>query len=212
MLKKLWAAGAKGKIALVAIFIALMCICCIFIFAIAPNAPEAETTQAADTKATEGEIATIAPLATPIPITPTVVPEPPEALRQLLEQELGKSNRELDRISSFAWYENTGLISITFTANDNLTEGYIKSGLQLDVAKLLQTVAESNTILNYRSIYIVATFSMVDVYGNTEESQVLRATYDRETLEKINWDNFLFENVYLIANKDDYFLHPAFLP
>jgi hypothetical protein len=58
-------------------------------------------------------------------------------------------------------------------------------------------------------VRLLGTFSMVDAYGNPSEAEVVTLEFDRETVEKIRWDNERFvagqllETVYALADKDD---------
>ncbi len=58
----------------------------------------------------------------------------------------------------------------------------------------------------------MATFPLVDTYGNSNETNVVLVTYDRSNLDKVNWDNFLTDNAYVIANQDTLYIHPALQP
>jgi hypothetical protein len=57
-------------------------------------------------------------------------------------------------------------------------------------------------------VQFAGTFSMQDIYGNVSEMVVIRASYLKETIQKINWDNFLNENIFTIA--DSSYVHPDF--
>ena len=46
---------------------------------------------------------------------------------------------------------------------------------------------------------------MIDAYGNSFEDTVMAITVSKATLDKINFDRFLWENLPDIA--DDYFQH-----
>ena len=52
------------------------------------------------------------------------------------------------------------------------------------------------------------TFSMVDRLGNATESTVVQATFDRDTIDRINFQHFLPDNVYEIATTTG--VHPDF--
>jgi tetratricopeptide (TPR) repeat protein len=138
--------------------------------------------------------------------------EPIEQLKILVADALGTSNREVPRLSDVSWDSSRSEIAVTFAAQDNLSEDMIKRGVQMDIVNILRTIQTSNTSLQYKSIVAVATFSLVDVYGNSKESNIVIATYTRENLNKINWDNFLTDDIYLIANQDSLFIHPAARP
>lgn len=53
-----------------------------------------------------------------------------------------------------------------------------------------------------------ATADMQDQYGNVEESRVLTVNLTKETIDKINFDNFMSKNLVDIA--DAVYIHPAF--
>lgn len=216
MLKKLWSSGIKGKVALIAGIIVLMCLCCVFLIVFVPGSSTQESAPAdldqVYTQAAETAQQLITPTETETPTTPTATLEPAASMRLKIEQALGSGNRDIPRFNSFSWDEARGEISVTFAANDNLSEGLIKIGIQTDIADILKIVSENKENLPYQSLVVASTFSLVDVYGNAEEKNVVIATYTRENLEQINWDNFLHENVYVIANQDSLFLHPALTP
>jgi len=129
-------------------------------------------------------------------------------LQTAIEKALGPSNREgVARISQFSvGAEPDAQIFIEWTINDNLTEGLIKSGAQIDIADILEAIDESG--FEYGSVFVEGTFSMVDQYGDASEMVVISARYTRTTVERINWENFLWDNVYAIA--DEVWVHPAF--
>ncbi len=51
------------------------------------------------------------------------------------------------------------------------------------------------------------TYSIVDIYGNSNDEIVIKASYSKETRNKLNFNNLLFENIDTVA--DDWWLHPA---
>ena len=139
---------------------------------------------------------------------PTLSPADTVRVRVAIEKVLGSSNRQgVKRISSFSL--ETGpdpQVFVEWAINDNLTEGLIKSSAQLDVTSILEAIAKSG--VKYGSVRVQGTFSMVDKSGNAQEMVVIKAVYTRATVERINWDDFLFANVYDIA--DTKTIHPAF--
>lgn len=117
---------------------------------------------------------------------------------------LGSSNR--NRAKVYKVEEEGDNIRIIFAIDDNLTDGWIKDGAKSDITKILQTVQPSGNI--YSEIIIWGTFGLSDKYGNSAEEIVLKVSYTPATIKKINWDNFLSDNVYDIA--DSVWQHPAF--
>lgn len=120
---------------------------------------------------------------------------------------LGTGNRDVTKLTDFS-YDCIDSVSIcvTFAIDDNLTENFIKRGAMLDINRMLEIIAQSD--IEYEEVFFTGTFPLVDAFGNSEETNVVMVWYRKETVDKINWDNFLTDNVYIIA--DDLFLHPAF--
>lgn len=159
---------------------------------------------------------------TPIPVEPTATPEPPtptpeptattapatpeDALRLSLEQALGQTaNRDdLPKIESVSIVPD--VITIRWAINDGFSNDGIRTGAQIDIKEILRVVTESS--LPYTILNLEGTFSLVDALGNSNEAVVVWASYDPETVSKINWPNFLHKNVYQIATTHKF--HPAF--
>lgn len=76
----------------------------------------------------------------------------------------------------------------------------------MDIVDILK--ATNSSSFDFRSLNIVGTFAMVDKLGNSSEDDVLRVTYLRTTVDRINWTGFLTDNVYEVA--ESVWLHPAF--
>ena len=121
---------------------------------------------------------------------------PEQQLRADLEQALGSSNREMKRISVFTITDET--IQIGWSINDNLTANLVKAGAREDVVDILRVVSESPAVRP--TVEVVGVFPLVDQFGNSEDETVVVARYARETLQKINWDRFLRDNVYTVAD------------
>lgn len=132
--------------------------------------------------------------------------EPDVALAASIRDELTSGNREgVERISDVVIGPD-GRVVVAWAINDNLTEGMIKSGSRIDATKMLQLIREAG--LGQDGAFLEGTFSMVDQYGVAEETVVIRASYSGETLQRINFDNFLHDNIWAVA--DSAMIHPAF--
>ena len=102
------------------------------------------------------------------------------------------------RLTSLTMDEDSS-ISVQFAINDNLTEDLIRFGARHDVYKILKAVHDSG--LDYNFVGVVGTFPMNDAYGNTSEDKVVRLSYDRATIDKINWDGFNYaDDMFKIAD------------
>jgi hypothetical protein len=51
-------------------------------------------------------------------------------------------------------------------------------------------------------------YLMQDKYGNAKEQVVIRVTYDKATLKRMNVDNIDFKNIFDVADMGS--VHPAF--
>ena len=146
--------------------------------------------------------------------TPTATPPPAatltreQALRSAVADTLSSSNRGVERIHevSLGYLGDPGIIFVSFAINDNLTQGMVRGGARLDVKNLVRAIDESR--IDFTGLWLFGTFSMVDAFGNAEEMEVVKMFYDRATVDRINWDSFLTDNIYVIA--DDEWVHPAF--
>lgn len=159
-----------------------------------------QATRAPRPTATTEPTATAEPTDTPVP-SDTPVPtlqDPVERLLFNIQDVLGNSNRDVERISEY-WYDpEQGLVCVMFAINDNLTSNLRRYGARADVLDILEQVALSG--LDYSGVDVLGTFSLVDEYGNVSESVVVSLYYSRETVERINFENMLADNVYAIAD------------
>ncbi len=133
------------------------------------------------------------------PPTPTPRPDPIELLRETIAKELGRSNRDVPRLSVVA-IQGERLV-VVWAINDNLTRGFVARSGQMDAAKILQTIAENTTGLPFfSSVFLAGTFAMVDRFGSGSEDRVVRLTFAHSTMKKINWPRFNDRVLYEIAD------------
>lgn len=130
---------------------------------------------------------------------------PEEQLRAAVQDALGETNRDVDRISSFE-AEEGGRVSIEWAIDENLTEGLTKDTARSEGVDILEAVKESG--FDYRIVEINGTYPLVDQLGNETEERVIRAQYSRKLINQINFENFDFKNVYELD--DSTYVHPAF--
>lgn len=178
--------------------------------------PDAETTAAEDTTTerqttssersttTERETTTTEePTTTEAPTTTTTEP-PAETIAQAVDDALGDSNRDVDRLAPITLVD--GHVSIRWAINDNLTEGLIKDGARIDAVEILQALHDTG--IAYATVTLEGTFPLVDQLGNSSEERVVLVTYPAELVDQINFEGFDFKNAFEIT--DDVFVHPAF--
>lgn len=181
-------------------------ILCSFVTAVLVSVDAPTPTPAAQAEGTANEV----PATPPTPRSLTNTPQPASheaALRQTIDETLGESNRDLGRkLNLFDIREDEGSISVGWAADDNLSNDLIVTGMQLDTVEILRAIDQSG--IPYHWIFIGSTFAMQDQFGNAGEIEVLTLSYPKTTIDRINWDNFSFSDVFDIANV--YVLHPAF--
>jgi hypothetical protein len=126
------------------------------------------------------------------------------SVKEQIEKALGKSYRNVPRVWDVQIKGQA--INVRFSIQDNLTSGLVKHGAKNDIKIILKAVQDSR--YPYSEINVVGTAQMQDKFGNSQEAEVIRATYLHTTVDKINWSGFLSDNIYEIA--DGVWLHRDF--
>jgi hypothetical protein len=101
---------------------------------------------------------------------------------------------------------NEGEVWIDYIASDNLTTNLTRRGILSDTVNLVKELS-SIVSQDIDGIVVEAHLTLVDQYGEESISKVAMITISKETWDKINWDNFLNDN---LPNIDDtYWQHPT---
>jgi len=129
-----------------------------------------------------------------------------QKLSDSIKKALGKSNRGIKTRVKVTGPENGGDITVTWAINDNLTEGLIKDAARIEARDILEEVAKSK--VDYKFVNLNGTFELVDQLGNAAETEVVNTIYSKEIVDKINFENFNFKNVFDIDPTA--FIHPTF--
>jgi len=103
-------------------------------------------------------------------------------------------------------YDPAGVIVVTWRIEVGLTDSLIRASARRDAAEILRRANGSST--GFNTITMLGIYALEDSFGNREDATVVALTFKRMTINKINWDNFLPENIYDIA--DEAKIHPAF--
>jgi hypothetical protein len=98
------------------------------------------------------------------------------------------------------------VVTARYKIGESLTKGLTKDGARIDTENILKYIKAAYP--NLTEVHVFGTADMVDQYGNTSDDQVVTLTYSRATMDKINFNNVLFQNIWNIA--DDSWVHPAF--
>lgn len=128
---------------------------------------------------------------------------PRDRVTDAVADTLGKSNRGMNFAASDSRRVKAvgldgGKLFVQWAINDNITSGLMKAGARRDVSDILKAIQETGVL--YDNVLVVGTFALVDLLGNESEEEVVEASYNRSTVESINWDNFIFDNVYRISD------------
>lgn len=113
-------------------------------------------------------------------------PEPeqepePDTPEEQIESETGAENVKVNH------EPGSGALFIEFNIRDNFSKGLVASGAQRDTMELLEAVDDSG--IEYDTVFIQGDFPMGDEYGNVEDTMILNAGYEADTVSKINFDN-----------------------
>lgn len=120
-------------------------------------------------------------------------------LRIAIENVVGE-----DRLKDFMYIPENNYTLITFKGSDSLSTNLIVEAAYLDIKDILKNI--QNVIDT--DVRICVTFPIIDVYGNSQEQMVIKSDYKLDTIKKINFDNFVSENVPYVAdvwNDDELF-------
>jgi len=130
---------------------------------------------------------------------------PARLIEEKVVQTLGeKTNMDEKRIREIT--VESDRIFIDFVADENLTTNLTRRGMWTDITGLLEKLpAQIDPKIEY--LIFQAYHPLVDQYGKESIDRVMLVTVARKTWEKIEWDNFLKENLSKIA--DSYWEHPA---
>jgi len=123
--------------------------------------------------------------------------------REALKKHLGVNNRKFHTLTSFSVSGESATLGLSLS--DNLSKGFIRKGGLRELAEALQICTESR--ITWDEITVECTFELVDKYGQADAGVVMRGTFRRSELRRINWSNFLADDLPQIA--DDFFVHPA---
>ncbi|AMR84524.1 MULTISPECIES: hypothetical protein [Bacillus] len=100
--------------------------------------------------------------------------------------------------------EDDKIAILTIHASDNLTDNMFKQGMWMDTQKILKGIANEKEI---SEIAFFWQFETVDPYGTKKVDNVMKIIFNRETIDKINFSNFIFENIPKTATT--YWEHPS---
>lgn len=110
-----------------------------------------------------------------------------------------------DRLDTYSVDGDIGFVH--FDAGENLTVGMIRSGIERDFADLVRA-AFHEPGSQLALLHLTARLPLTDEFGNETVRDVYGISVDRDTAERINWDNEF--SIDWPRVWDTRFLHPVF--
>ncbi|RFA36250.1 hypothetical protein CAI16_05530 [Virgibacillus dokdonensis] len=100
--------------------------------------------------------------------------------------------------------KDSGIVLLDAKLSDNLTTNLIIDGALIDATDALEQLKGIDEI---KMIQFDFKGTFADTYGEETEETAISFMIDKETLDKINFDNFDFSNLEEVAK--DYYVHPG---
>lgn len=130
--------------------------------------------------------------------------QPPEAescedaIRKAIEKVVGT-----EYLETFNYVPSNNFSLIKFRGSENFTNRMTVHGMYLDMFNILKAIQPIiDTDVDFNVVY-----PLQDKYGNAEDVIVIKATFINATIQKINFDNALFQNIPDLA--DEWWDHNA---
>lgn len=145
----------------------------------------------------------------PAPTDDPAAPETPATLEQAVDDAITAANAEKEDVSiydaaSVGESSDGSFVDIYLSGKDNLTPNMVRKGMLLQAADILESLQSRDDI---GRVTLFWSFPLVDAYGNTSTETVMKATFYKDTISKINFDNFDYNNIPVIC--DDFYQHAA---
>ena len=120
-------------------------------------------------------------------------------LEETVEYAIEKANADKSDVTIVG-----GEVFIILNGEDNLTNNMIRTGMLIEACDILEVLQKRTEL---EDVTISWLFPLVDVYGNTSDDSVMMVYFDVETINKINFERFVYGDIPTVAN--EYFEHTA---
>ena len=121
-----------------------------------------------------------------------------EDLRKAIVKVVGEENLE-----TFNYVPDNNFALIKFKGSESLSSKMTVKGMYMYISNVLKGIQKDINV----NVDINVTYPLQDSYGNISEDIVIKATFNNETIKKINFDNFDYNNIPSIA--DEWWNHQA---
>lgn len=122
------------------------------------------------------------------------------AIKEVVNDQIS-SDDKLDEVN---FNEDEEFVLITINETEGLTTNLTRDGMHMNSLQMLEGLEGIDGVNNVDFQY---TLPLFNEYGEESITQVMRLSFNEETIERIEFDNIAFDNAPNIA--DDYSIHPA---
>lgn len=112
---------------------------------------------------------------------------------------------QLDEIQVINGIDGPGRVNISAQMSDNLKNTWILAGFQKEIIEFAQEIQNED----FESVYFMGYFDMQDNYGNKKNIKIVDIELSKETINKINFENFFADNLESVADVHE--VHPGLL-
>ena len=130
-----------------------------------------------------------------------------EYLKWELNSTLGEiTNNDMVRLIELKTLDNTKIIKLN--VDDHLSNDMIIRGIHIGVEDYLYAIHDDTEVLALDEIRLIFEMEFKNNYGETKNMAAVVFAITTESMQKIDWGNFMTDDIPKIA--DYYFLHEAF--
>lgn len=152
------------------------------------NVANSSLTQIANVPATE------IPFASDVPAQAQVIEESPEPTEEVIDDPLSYAAEKVFKDEYAFELQNANDVYIRFRIDGSNAEWTLKD-FKNDVTNYCKMLSTQFPDTNYGTLYFVGYCATVDVYGQQGFQDAVRLAIDKDAVEEVVWENFLFENI-----------------
>ncbi len=123
---------------------------------------------------------------------------PEESMKKAIIKVVGEENLE-----TFNYVPDNNFALIKFKGSENLSSKMKVKGMYMDISNILKGIQKDISV----NVDINVTYPLQDKYGNIREDIVIKTTFNNDTIKKINFDNFDYNDIPSVA--DEWWNHNA---
>lgn len=130
----------------------------------------------------------------------------PDKIKSAVFETLGFNSIEGEQKISEIVIDNEDKIIIKFIPDANVSENLLSFSIQKDIANILLGIKNSNVTV--KSVQLISSQPTTHQTGNTAHKEIVNVTYNKETIDKIDFESFNTDNILSMADTVTY-LEPA---